>query len=164
MRCFCVGQKQKGVADAMIEALFFIHLGSRQGHIAGMTPHPSETWMMQIARNVTREEWGFLAPGQSLMHDRDGQYCPAFHQLIDTAGVKRIPLPPRSPHLHAYAERWGRSVKEECLSRRILCGEASLRQALTQDVEPFHHERHHQGKDNVLLFPAVSQDTKHAGS
>jgi hypothetical protein len=59
-----------------------------------MTPHPSETWMMQIARNVTMEEWGFLAPGQSLMHDRDGKYCPAFQQLIDTAGVKRIPLPP----------------------------------------------------------------------
>src|SRR5712671_4537663 len=69
--------------------LFFIHLGSRQGHIAGMTPYPDETCMMQIARNVTREEWGFLAPGQSLMHDRDGKYCPAFQQLIDTAGVKR---------------------------------------------------------------------------
>jgi transposase InsO family protein len=128
-----------------------------------MTPHPSETWMMQIARNVTMEEWGFLAPGQSLMHDRDGQYCPAFQQLIDTAGVKRIPLPPRSPHLHAYAERWGRSVKEECLSRLILCGEASLRHALTQDVEHVHHERTHQGKGNVLLLPAVSHDTERQG-
>ena len=133
------------------------HLGSRQVHIAGMTPHPSETWMMQIARNVTREEWGFLAPGQYLMHDRDGQYCPAFQQLIDTAGVKRIPLPPRSPHRNAYAERWVRSVKEECLSRLILFGEASLRHALTHYVEHFHHERNHQGKDNVLLFPEVSQ-------
>jgi hypothetical protein len=62
--------------------LCFIHLGSRQGHSAGMTPHPNETWMMPIARNVTREEWGVLAPGQSLMHDRDGQYCPAFQQLV----------------------------------------------------------------------------------
>ena len=143
--------------------LFFIHLGSRQVHIAGMTPHPSETWMMQIARNVTMEEWGFLVPGQYLIHDRDGKYCPAFQQLIDTAGVKRIPLPPRSPHRNAYAERWVRSVKEECLSRLMLCGEASLRHALTQYVEHFHHERNHQGKDNVMLFPAVSHDTERQG-
>ncbi len=137
--------------------LFFIHLGSRQVHIAGMTPHPNEQWMMQIARNVTMEEWGFLAPGQYLIHDRDGKYCPAFQQIIDAAGVTRVALPPRSPNLNAYAERWVRSVKEECLSRLILCGEASLRHALTQYVAHFHHERHHQGKGNVLLFPGVSQ-------
>ena len=69
-------------------------------------------------------------------------------------------LPPRSPNLNAYAERWVRSVKEECLSRLILFGEASLRHALTQYVEHFHHERNHQGKGNVLLFPVVSQDTE----
>lgn len=52
-------------------------------------------------------------------HHRDGQYCPAFQQLIDAAEVTRVPLPPRSPNLNAYAERWVRSVKEECLSRLI---------------------------------------------
>jgi putative transposase len=143
--------------------LFFIHLGSRQVHIVGMTPHPNEAWMTQIARNVTMEEWGFLAPGRDLIHDRDGKYCPAFQQIIDTAGVKRVPLPPRSPNLNPYAERWVRSVKEECLSRLILFGEASLRHALTQYVEHFHHERNHQGKDNVLLFPTVSQDAERQG-
>jgi transposase InsO family protein len=139
--------------------LFFIHLGSRQVHVAGVTPHPNEAWMIQVARNVTMEEWGFLSPGQYLIHDRDGKYCPAFHQLIDAAGVTRVPLPPRSPNLNAYAERWVRSVKEECLSRLILFGEASLRHALTQYVEHFHHERNHQGKGNVLLFPTVSADS-----
>ncbi len=72
-------------------------------------------------------------------------------------------LPPRSPHLHAYAERWVRSVKEECLSRLILFGEASLHHALAQYVAHFHHERNHQGKGNVLLFPAVSQETERQG-
>ena len=138
--------------------LFFIHLGSRKVHVAGVTPHPNEAWMVQVARNVTMEEWGFLSPGQYLIHDRDGKYCPAFQQIIDAAGVTRVPLPPRSPNLNAYAERWVRSVKEECLSRLILFGEASLRHALTQYVEHFHHERNHQGKGNVLLFPTVSQD------
>jgi len=53
--------------------LFFLHLGSRKVHVAGVTPHPNEAWMMQVARNVTMEEWGFLSPGQYLIHDRDGQ-------------------------------------------------------------------------------------------
>jgi transposase InsO family protein len=143
--------------------LFFIHLGSRKVHIAGMTPHPNEAWMMQIARNVTMEQWGFLSPGQYLIHDRDGKYCPAFQQLIDAAGVKRVPLPPRSPNLNAYAERWVRSIKEECLARMILFGEAALYRALHEYVEHYHHERNHQGKGNVLLFPMISQDTERQG-
>src|SRR5262245_1364264 len=119
--------------------------------------------MVQVTRNVTMEEWGFLTPGQYLIHNRDGKYCPAFLQIIDTAGVERVPLPPRSPNLNAYAERWVRSIKEECLSRVILFGEASLRHALTQYVEHFHHERNHQGKGNVLLFPQVSPDPNRTG-
>ena len=144
--------------------LFFIHLGSRKVHVAGMTLHPNEAWMVQVARNLTMEEWGFLSPGHSLIHDRDGKYCPAFQQIIDAAGVKRVPLPPRSPNRNTYAERWVRSVKEECLSRLILFGEASLRHALTQYVAHVHHERNHQGKGNVLLFPMVNQDRAHEGS
>ena len=144
--------------------LFFIHLESRKVHMAGVTPHPNEQWMMQMARNVTMEEWGVLAPGHYLIHDRDGKYCPAFQQIIDAAGVTRVSLPARSPNLNAYAERWVRSVKGECLSRLIFFGEASLRHALTQYVVHFHHERNHQGKGNVLLFPVVSPGTARQGS
>ena len=145
------------------DVLFFLHLGSRQIHVAGVTPHPDEAWMLQVARNVTMEEWGCLAPGQSRIHDRDTKCCAAFQHLIDDAGVERVVLPPRSPHLHAYAERWVRSVKEECLSRVILFGEASLRHALTQYIEHYHHERNHQGKGNVLLFPVVRPGTTRQG-
>jgi transposase InsO family protein len=133
--------------------LFFIHLSSRKVHIGGMTSHPDQRWMMQVARNVTMDEWGFLSPGQYLIHDRDGKYCPAFQQLIDAAGVTRVPLPPQSPNLNAYAERWVRSVKEECLARLILFGEAALHHALREYTAHYHHERNHQGKGNVLLFP-----------
>jgi transposase InsO family protein len=106
--------------------LFFIHLASRKVYVAGVTPHPDERWMVQVARNVTMEEWGILAPGQYLIHDRDTKFCAAFHHLIDEAGVERVVLPPRSPNLNAYAERWVRSIKEEALSRLILCGERAL--------------------------------------
>jgi putative transposase len=143
--------------------LFFIRLGTREVHVAGVTPHPNHAWMRQIARNITMEPWGFLASGQYLIHDRDGKYGPAFHQIIDAAGVTQMPLPPRSPNLNAYAEHWVRSVKEECLARMILFGEASLRHVLRPYVEHVHAERNHQGKSHVLLFPAVSQDPTREG-
>jgi putative transposase len=143
--------------------LFFIHLDSRKVHVAGVTPHPNARWMIQMARNVTMEEWGFLSPGQYLIHDRDGKYCPAFQRLIDDAGVTRVPLPPRSPNLNAYAERWVRSVKEETLSRLLLFGERSLRRALTEYITHFHQERPHQGKGNVILMPAARDRQPHGG-
>jgi putative transposase len=138
--------------------LFFIHLASRKVHVAGVTPHPDARWMVQVARNVTMAEWGFLSPGQYLIHDRDGKYCPAFQRVIDDAGVQRVLLPPRSPDLNAYAERWVRSVKDEALSRLILFGERSLRYALTQYEAHYHTERPHQGKGNVVLMPARAQE------
>jgi putative transposase len=143
--------------------LFFMHQGSREVHLAGVTPHPNAPWMIQVARNVTMEEWGFLSPGQYLIHDRDGKYCPAFQQIIDDAGVTRVPLPPRSPNLHAYAERWVRSVKEECLGQLMLFGERSLSHALKEYVAHYHQERPHQGKGNVVLMPSPKQATARQG-
>ena len=67
--------------------------------------------------------------------------------------VEPLVLPARSRNLNAYAERWVRSVKEECLCKVILFGERSLRRALKEYVEHYHAERNHQGKGNVLLFP-----------
>jgi transposase len=110
--------------------LFFLHVGSRRVHIAGVTPHPHARWMTQIARNETMEEWGFLRPGQYLIHDRDGKYC------------------------NAFAERWVRSVQSEVLSKLILFGERSLRHALHHYTVRFHAERPHQGIGNVIPFPS----------
>jgi transposase InsO family protein len=138
--------------------LFFLHLASRKVHIAGITPHPDQRWMIQMARNVTMVEWGCLVPGQYLLHDRDGKYCPAFQRIIDDTGVTRVPLPPQSPDLNAYAERWVRSVKEEALSRLILFGEHALRHALKEYMTHYHGERPHQGKGNIILFPEPRGD------
>jgi len=56
---------------------------------------------MQMARNPTMEEWGVLRPGQYLIHARDTKYCDAFKQIIDDSGIKRLPLPAKSPNLSA---------------------------------------------------------------
>src|SRR2546428_9983023 len=59
----------------------------------------------EIARNVTMAEWGFLAPGDYLIHDRDSKFCPAFQRTLEETGVKRVVLPARSPNLNPHAER-----------------------------------------------------------
>jgi transposase InsO family protein len=143
--------------------LFFIRLGTREVHVAGVTPHPDEAWMVQVARNATMEEWGFLASGQYLIHDRDSKFCPAFQRAIEAVGVKRVVLPPRSPNLNAYAERWVRSVKEEALAPLMLFGERSLRHALKEYVTHFHHERPHQGIGNVIPMPLPEQRSVREG-
>jgi putative transposase len=138
--------------------LLFIHVETRQVHIAGVTAHPDEVWMKQMARNLTMDEWGILKPGQFLIHDRDTKFCAAFKQMLDDAGVKRVPLPPRSPWLNAFAERWIQSVKTEVLSRMILFGERSLRHVLSEYVTHYRAERPHQGKGNVILFPSAQEE------
>ena len=135
--------------------LFFIKLDTREVHIAGVTSTPNEQWMKQIARNLTMEEWGALKPGQYLIHDGDKKFCASFKQMLDDADIKRVPLPPRSPWLNAFAERWVQSVKTEALSRMSLFGERSLRYVLSEYVTHHHTERPHQGKGNVILFPSA---------
>jgi putative transposase len=133
--------------------LFFIHLESRRVVIAGITVHPYERWMEQIARNVTMEGCGALRDCRYLLHDRDTKYTQSFRAIIASGQVEPLVLPARSPNLNAYAERWVRSVKDEGLSKVILFGERSLRRALNEYVDHYHAERNHQGKGNVLLFP-----------
>lgn len=133
--------------------LFFVHLESRKICLAGITRHPDREWMEQMARNVTMTDCGFLISKKYLLHDRDTKYCASFRKLIESGNVQPIRLPARSPNLNAYAERWVRSVKEECLSRLISFGESSLRRALHQYCLHYHEERNHQGKQNLLLFP-----------
>ena len=136
--------------------LFFIHLESRRVAIAGITVHPNEAWMKQIARNVTMEGCGALRDCRYLLHDRDTKYTRSFRAIVASGDIGPLALPARSPNLNAYAERWVRSVKEECLSKVILFGERSLRRALKNYVDHYHAERNHQGKGNVLLLPRVN--------
>ena len=114
-------------------------------------------WVM-----VVMDEWGFLRNCRYLIHDRDTKYTESFRTIIESGEVKPLKLPARCPNLNAYAERWVRSVKEECLSNLILIGEGSLRRALNHYLPHYHEERNHQGKGNVLLFP--SPRTSHSAN
>jgi hypothetical protein len=95
---------------------------------------PTETWMTQLARNAVDDTSGGLKRCRYVLHDRDAKYCKAFDDLLASEGVECLRLPPRSPNLDAFAERWVRSVKEERLSRLVLFGACSLQRALTEFV------------------------------
>src|SRR5215210_8734012 len=142
----------KGLATYYV--LFFIHLESRRVSIAGITRHPTHAWMEQMARNATDETSGCVREQRYVLHDRDTNFCAPFRSILTAGRVQALTLPPRSPNLNAFAERWVRSVKQECLSKMILFGEGSLKRALTEFTQHYQSERNHQGKDNALLFPS----------
>jgi hypothetical protein len=133
--------------------LFILHLSTRSVHIAGVTPAPNSAFMKQMARNLTGVSDGFLLNSRYLIMDRDTKYTADFRGYLDREGVKPVRCPARSPNCNAFAERCVRSIKEECLDRMILFGEASLRRALREYVVHYQAERNHQGVGNRLLEP-----------
>jgi putative transposase len=135
-----------------IYVLFFIHLQTRKVVLGGMTHSPNEAWVKQIARNVTGVT-GELTNARYLIHDRDAKYTEGFDRILQGAGIEPIKLPPRSPNLNAYAERWIRSVKTECLEPLILFGQRSLAYALQEYLAHHQRERNHQGLENLIPFP-----------
>src|SRR3989442_6976250 len=105
------------------------------------------------ARQLTDPFEGFLVGKRYLIHDRDTKFTPAFDGLLKDSGVEPIVLPPRSPNLNAYCERFMRSIKKEALDRMLMLGERSLHYVIQQYLAHYHHERNHQGLGNQLITP-----------
>ncbi|MFT4547456.1 MAG: putative transposase [Verrucomicrobiales bacterium] len=133
--------------------LFVIKLSTRKVNIAGIVPEPDGEWMKQVGRNLTDCSSGFLIGYRYLIHDRAAVFTKEFLSILESGGVNSVRLPPRSPNLNAFAERFVRSIKEECLSRIIPIGEGSLRRAVDQFCEHYHCERNHQGLENKIIEP-----------
>ena len=132
--------------------LFFIHLKTRRVVIGGVSENPDGSWVTQITRNVTGCDEP-MSEARYLIHDRDAKYTCEFRNLLKASGIESLKLPARSPNLNAFAERWVRSIKDECLSRFILFGEKSLRHVLKEYMAHYHAERNHQGIGNAIPFP-----------
>jgi putative transposase len=135
--------------------LFFIELSTRKVEIAGIAAVANGLWMSQIGRNLTSAGEGILHDKRYWIHDRDPLFTTEFLEMLGDVGVKSVKLPPRSPNLNAYAERFVRTIKESCLERMILFGEESLRTATLSFVAHYHTERNHQGLANRLINPEV---------
>ena len=131
--------------------LFVIDLKTRRVKIAGIVPQPDGRWMRQVARGLTDVFDGFLTGSRYLIHDRDPLFTEEFRAILKAGGVRTVKLPPQSPDLNAFAERFVRSIREECLSRIIPLGERHLRRAVTDYTEHYLGERNHQGLGNELI-------------
>ena len=133
--------------------LFVIDLRSRRVHVAGSTPNPDAAFMAQAARRLTDAVDGFLAGHRVLICDRDGKWTKGFRRIVEGAGVRIVLTPVQAPNANAYAERFVRSIREECLDRLILFGERRLLRALDEFLAHYHGERNHQGLGNELITP-----------
>jgi putative transposase len=131
---------------------FFIELSTRRVEVAGIASVANGLWMSQMARNISDSVEGFLTGKRYLIHDRDPLFTAEFLGMLADSGVKSVKLPPRSPNLNAYAERFVRTIKESCLNRMILFGEDSLRKSIQEFTTHYHVERNHQGLSNRLII------------
>ncbi len=107
--------------------------------------------MAQVARNLTDSVDGFLLPHRFLICDRDTKFTARFQAILKDSGVDPVITPYRAPNCNAFAERFVRSIKEECLDRMIVLGESSLHRAIREFVEHYHGERPHQGLSNEVI-------------
>ena len=122
-----------------------IDLKSRRVHVAGITTNSDESFVAQVARNLTDPVDGFLRSHRFLICDRDTKFSTQFRRILKDAGVEVVKTPRQAPNCNAYAERFVLSIKTECLSRMIFFGERRFREAVASYVEHYHTERAHQG-------------------
>jgi transposase InsO family protein len=131
--------------------VFVIDLASRRVQIVGSTPHPGVLFMCQVGRSLTAADVGLLRNHRVLICDRDRKWSGEVGRLLNEAGLRVVQTPLRAPNANAYAERFVRSIKEECLDRIIPIGDRHFRRAVSDFVAHYHRERNHQGLGNRLI-------------
>jgi putative transposase len=138
-----------------------IDLASRRVQIVGSTPYPDDRFMQQVVRTLTAED-GLLIQHRVLICDRDTKWSAPVRARLGEAGIRVVQTPYQAPNANAYAERFVRSIKAECLSRVIPFGERHLRRTIAEFVEHYHRERNHQGLENELIEGAPAPE-EHVG-
>jgi len=143
-----------------LHILFFIEVGTRRVHLAGCTAHPTAAWVTQQARQFA---WTLQEAGTSprfLIHDRDAKFPPSFDTVFVAEGIAIVRTPYRAPTANAYAERWVRSVREECLDHLLIAGEGHLRQVLADYVAHYNRARPHRALGQQTPIPYAQRDLR----
>jgi putative transposase len=125
--------------------LFFIELGRRRIWITGVTAHPNGGWVTQQARNVTSELADQEISTKFLVRDRDTKYVGSFDNVFRAEGAEILQTPYRAPNANAFAERFVRTVRSECLDHQLVVNEAHLERILRSYARHYNGHRPHQG-------------------
>lgn len=125
---------------------FAIEVGSRRVLWARSTRNPDSAWVAQQARNLLLELPKGDAP-RFLIRDRDAKFSAPFDEVFRTEGTRIIQTPIRAPQANAYAERWVRTVRAECLDHLLILSRRHLDRVLAEYVEHYNRARPHRGID-----------------
>jgi putative transposase len=141
----------RGWKDCFV--LAFIQVGSRRVFVRPCTRTPDAVWVQQQAAAFIRRlgEVGQKPADTILFRDRDGKYARPFDETLAEAGVDVRKTPVRSPNMAAYIERWGQSLRVECLDRILALGETHLNHIVQSYVDYYNHLRPHQSLGNRPL-------------
>jgi len=139
--------------------LFFIELGTRNVHLAGITAHPNAGWVTQQARQVVWELSESKTTIRYLIRDRDSKFTQEFDTVFQSEGTHVIQTPFRAPNANAYVERWVRTVREECLDQILILNEPHLRRVLKTYDDYYNRQRPHQGIQQQSPIPRTPQNT-----
>jgi len=132
---------------------FFIELGSRRVHLAGITANPNSAWVTQQARHfVWKLEENDISL-KFLIHDRDSKFTVAFDNVFKSVGFHVIQTPVRAPNANAHAERWVRTVREECLDHLLIMNQIHLDRVLNSYINYYETSRPHQGLGQRMPIP-----------
>ncbi len=136
--------------------LVFIEVGSRRVHFAGYTAHPDNAWATQQARQVMWELEDREPAIRFLIRDNDKKFTTAFDTVFRSEEIDVIPTPYHAPNANAFAERWIRSAREECLDKLLIINQAHLRRVMRDYIAFFNTARPHQGLDQRIPVPKMT--------
>lgn len=136
-----------------IYVLFFIEIGTRRIHFAGCTTQPNQLWVTQQARQLMWKLDEQETNIRFLIHDRDTKFTQSFDAVFQAEGIDIIRTPIRAPNANAYAERWVRTVREECFDKLIIINQAHLKQVMREYVTYYNTARPHQGIQQRTPIP-----------
>ncbi len=125
-----------------IYVLFFISLATRRIEYVACTSNPDGGWTAQQARNLMMQ-LGDEQPFRLLIHDRDSKFGGGLDEVFRSEGFKVIRTPVRAPNANAYAERWVRTLREECLDHLLIVGRRHLDGVLPVFVRHYNEHRPH---------------------
>ncbi len=146
--------------------LFFIELDTRRVHLAGVTANPTGAWVTQQARNLLLVLGERGRRARFVVRDRDAKFCRGFNDVFGSEGAEVLVTPVRAPRANAYAERWVRTVRAECLDWLLIVGRGHLEEVLRVYVKHYNRHRPHralglESPDRSAVFTVAGEARHH---